>query len=470
VRAIRLRNNEPIAFATSSQRTTGGLRVTLVNTSAAQFNNLSITTVSYQRLTMWSLLRIVLMSSLLLPLAATSTALASNRSRSRSKYSVRTTLKAVDSDSDGNSDPDSAQMRRRDFFDFTFSDEGETLILPPFSVQLYPIEGNGGVLLDDSRRAIESTMGDYLLDTLTNAFLEESTVDLRSVQVKVVDERVIGTSGERRRLGQRFLRQGTEVALEAILTFSAQPIPDERNIQEDVKVSLSDTNMATFLEEYLALETSAEQLAAVDAAVLVVVPQTTDDDGLPEPPTAAPGERGSISEINQGIPVNVSGDDGGIDAIYPAAIVGVAVFILTVFFFAQRRQRVFDIEDSFVDDDDESKEEHISVDYDGKQQEEEDLRLRSAGPLQTVRMDDGQTTLHIPPINDSSSRVYEPSPMLLSSASSVSSSFTYEDHSYNSPSRGGGAGGGGGGGGYSPYGDGEGEEISRTSSNGFRMS
>jgi hypothetical protein len=422
---------------------------------------------------MWSLLRIVLTSSLLLPLAATSTALATNRSRSRSKYSVRTTLKVVDSDSDSDSDgdPDSTQMRRTAFFHFTFSDEGETLVLPLFSVQFYPKEGNSGVLEDDSKRAIESAMGDYLLDTLTNYFLEDSTVDLRSVRVNVVDWRVVGTSDERRRQSQRFLRQGTEVDLEATLTFSAQPIPNERNVQEDVEASLSDTNMAAFLDEYLELETTAAQVPAVDAAVLVVVPQTADDVGLPEQPTAAPGERGSISEINQGIPVNVADDDGGISAIFPAAIVGVAVFLLTVFFFAQRRQRVIDIEDSF-DDDDESKEEHISVDYDGKQQEEEELRLRSAGPLQSVRMDDGQTTLHIPPITDSSSRVYDASPMVLSSASSVSSSFTYEDYNYNSPSRGSGAGGGGGRGAYSPYGDGdgEGEEIGRTSSNGFCMS
>ncbi len=39
---------------------------------------------------------------------------------------------------------------------------------------------------------------------------------------------------------------------------------------KNVEASLSDTNIVTFLKEYLALESSAEQPVAVDVVVLVV--------------------------------------------------------------------------------------------------------------------------------------------------------------------------------------------------------
>jgi hypothetical protein len=145
--------------------------------------------------------------------------------------------------------------------------------------------------------------------------------------------------------------------------------------------------------------------------------------------TAAP-RNSTISEVNTTTPENLK-NNRGIDAIYPALICGVVVFILTALWLAHRRHRVVDIVDADADEYS-APMEHISVDYDGRQEAldiakqrqlehmrtQEDLeqyqneeiarRLRASrqenawynlagNAVQSEKMEDGRTTIHISP-------------------------------------------------------------------------
>jgi hypothetical protein len=103
----------------------------------------------------------------------------------------------------------------------------------------------------------------------------------------------------------------------------------------------------------------------------------------------------------------------------------VAVFIITALFLAHRAQNG-NLKDLDPDDDDDDNDGD-----DNRQMAPPANTFQANDPMRMVtslRMADGQTIIHIPPINTSSSRVYDPSPLVLSSASSMGSSFDERDY------------------------------------------
>jgi hypothetical protein len=325
----------------------------------------------------------------------------------RPRYSVRNMLAA-------NADT-STQTQRRDFA-VTFSDEGIPYGLPQFSIRLIPTPG---ILDNDSLSFIETEISDYLKVELKTHF-SDGEADLTDVIVIVANHEATGN-----RQRQRNLETGTQLDLLVTLMFEGQPHPKDNDIEEAMDEGLS--NMDTILNKLQ----GTPQLENV-ASLIVPTAAPTEGPTRSASPSAAPVTTGndgtdlSFSQANKGITTNIEPDGS---AFWPALIVGVAVFVLTVIFLAHRRTKVADVDESYDQDDvsvdcEENKDEiEVSATRTDSNKNQRDGNVDKMRILNTVEMDDGSTTIHIPPVTNSSSRVYDTSQMVLSTASSVGSSF-----------------------------------------------
>lgn len=312
---------------------------------------------------------------------------------------------------------------QRHLFDLTFSDEGVDYEMPPFSLNLSPTAGSP--LDNDSLRAIEIAMKDFLLDKLSDDF-----DGLTGVSVTVLSSEAITTR-------RRKLANGNQVEIGGTLKFEgATQVPSDAEIQANTDESLSD--MDTFLNDYLAVEAAnAPQLQSVTS----VVSLSSTTLAPTSPPSAAPTkDNTNFSQANKAIS---NQDDSKAKGLWPAAVVAVVAFALTILFIAHRRGKIVNVNDSF------DQESVDSVDYgdntDGievgfkerKQQQKSCIGIGKSqyldgnvDKMRTVESVpvDHNTTIHIPPVTNSSSRVYDSDPMVLSAASSVGSSFDDQDY------------------------------------------
>jgi transcriptional regulator of met regulon len=378
----------------------------------------------------------MMLLGLVLAISLLPAAVVAGSPRPRPRYSVRNVFTKQ------------TQTQQRGDYEITFSDEGVPYEVPVFRIQLVPTPGD---LDNDSLSAIESAMADYLLDELTNHWSDDDgTSELTDVSVTVVTHKSITTTRNRQ---LRSLETGTQLELLATLTFESQPLPSDTDVNEAMEVSLGDLT-SPFVTDYLSVEAMADapQLQAVTSGTWLSS-SDGDDTTTTLPPLVdttstngdgnGNGNGNQISQANQG--QMVADSNPSIKAVYPAAIVGVAVFLLTVLFLAHRRARV-DIGDngSFDDEDD------VSVDYEDDKDEIEVSAVAKKQPQPNnrnkknqldgnvdkmrmvesvpMKMEDFNTTIHIPPVTNSSSRVYDSSPMVLSIASSVGSSFDERDY------------------------------------------
>lgn len=330
--------------------------------------------------------------------------------------------------------------RQRKLFELqlTFSKEGEPLLLPIYQLQVFPTP----LPIDsDSALSMDAALGDFFKQYFDAKYPnvdgdDDDTVttdvpQFDSVLVETINVRTITSESKRTR--RRLQRQGTEFDIRTTLRFEDGVFPEYSQIKQDLQLLFDDVD--SFVSDYLPAYTTTA-LEQVDT--VTYIPGFTDapTTSPTTSPTASPSgdsttpRNGTVSEINQTAQAN--DDNGRLDAIYPALICGVVVFILTALWLAHRRNRVADIDV----DDYSAPIEHISVDYDGRQEamdlakerqrehqkEQERLeqfqneeiarRLRasrqgsslsnqawlfSGNTVQSERMEDGRTTIHISP-------------------------------------------------------------------------
>ena len=326
--------------------------------------------------------------------AASTTTTTNNNKHEGSKGELRhhrvRKLLSVDADS----------HHRQDFIgDITFSDEGHPLDLPDFSIVLKPTPASG--LNDEADIAIELAMSDYLLEEFSNSKALEGAPELTTVDVAVIGtETILSTSN---------------VLMEATLLFAEEePLPSDATVAEILNESLK--NLDKFVQDYLSqyLTVDLEDVSEAD----FIDPTTT-------APTQAPVGN-SISEVNEAIQVSQTNRE--LKTILPAAVAGVAAFFLTVLFLGHRRSKVAGMEDGYS-----SKGNDYSVQYLDSTDDSEVRKQRQANKanrMQSIPMEDGFTTVHVPPvISANSSGMYDASPpMIVSTASAVGSSFDELDY------------------------------------------
>lgn len=384
--------------------------------------------------------------------------------------------------------------RRKEFtLELTFSDEGEAIELPPYQLQLYPttqdLDDTSELFLETAledylRSRFEMWYPDVddeeEEEDAENGETSESTTPVFTMlTVDVWDMTSFQWDGSRRlhqppkpkRQGQQeqpisqersLQRYGTTLDVKTTLRFKEGNFPTSEQLEHDMETALFD-NFNIFLSEYLFVYATPE-LLAVDTGNYISG-FTNSPTSRPTPsPTVNSGNDGSgpvFSEANQQ-PVNVRDKENRWNALYPAIFCGVAMFLLTALWLAHRRTRISDLDVDSESDGGSSSctpsdMEHISVDYDGRaeareleleqerynyeqqqlqmeraqQLQEQQYRSRPmAGPLQSVQIRDGQTTVHVPPImmdGRSGSRRYEPSTILVRTASNLDGSFYHND-------------------------------------------
>lgn len=346
--------------------------------------------------------------------------------------------------------------RRRKLFllAMTFSQEGEPIDLPAFRFQVFP---TNGTLTTENALEMERALEDYLKSYFGLLFPQtneevDGTPQFVSVDVSIQNMSPV-TSDETRR--RQLQRQGTEFNILTTLRFVDSTFPAYgvlNSTMQDAMVNNFDQFLTSFLPYY-----ATTDLADIDSGKYI--------SGFTDPPTfkptAAPtavvNTRGSISEVNENL---VPADDQGnkfLNPIYPAVICGVAVFILTAIWLSYRRKKGDDYETGA---DDLSDIEHVSVDFDGRQEalemererlakhrrEQEELERQqqemlkqkeitalpdtknrkrpwhiTGGPVQSVDMNDGKTRIYVQPGRATYADVRRiETPMILNAASSTS--------------------------------------------------
>lgn len=341
----------------------------------------------------------------------------------------------------------------------TFSKEGQPVDLPSFQLQIFPTAGN---LTLDSELSVEQAIEDYLRTYFKTLYPnlddddDDETPQFNSIEVDVTGMRPV--TSEDTRHGRRLQRQGTEFNVQTIMRFNDGIFPEYGALEESMQDAMFN-NFNEFLTSFLPLY-STEELSGVDSGNYI--------SGFTDPPTLSPSmvptdSRGIISEINSNIPVNVQ-NTWGINPIYPAVICGGAVFILTALWLSYRRKRIAD-----ADMDALSGIDHISVDFDGRQEaldlerqrhrqqrklrktqeyseEDKERQIEEESPrkenrkrpwhisgeqVQSYSMEDGRTTVHITPegatyADESKTEL----PMIINVASSMSG-VSYRDDGHD---------------------------------------
>lgn len=331
---------------------------------------------------------------------------------------------------------------------------------------------------------MEAALDDYLTAYFKGLYPELDTdpVDgapqFLSASVGVASMAPITSDNARRNLQQR---SGTQFDVETTLRFQDGIFPEYGELESNMQDAMFN-NFDVFLADYLFFYGTPD-LANIDSGTYIsgftTPPEATDN------PTAAPSASigGSISQINESVPVNAQ-DGDGINPLYPAIGCGVVMFVLTALFLSYRRKRLLDMDVSTDDSDIE----HISVDFDGRQeavelererqlqyqkeqqmiheqQEREMLQQqqqleaqrkknnnkrknkfgwsKSKVPVEKIQMEDGRTTIHIAPVipdedseydqrPDEDDSVYDRRrgelPMIFNVASSMSHESFHDDH------------------------------------------
>ncbi len=325
--------------------------------------------------------------------------------------------------------------RQREIFELqlTFSKEGDPIDLPMFYLQVFPTP----IPLDvDSEMGMERALADFFKIYFDVKYpqleddIETSSPQFNSATVDIVEMRTITSQNTRNR---KLQRQGTEFDIRTVLRFDYGVFPDYAQLKDDIQSVFDDFNL--FLTDFLPAYTTTS-LQLIDSGLYIsgfTDPPTTSPTTTipPSAPPTADTARNTVSEINQNAQINKKNGDG-LGGIYPALICGVIVFLLTVLWLSYGRRKVADIESDEYSVPTAAG--HISVDFDGRQEaldlekdrhfqhqmqqeileqyqnEEIAQQLRttkrknhkrpwhiSGGHIQSERMEDGRTTIHISP-------------------------------------------------------------------------
>ena len=334
--------------------------------------------------------------------------------------------------------------------------------LPPFQIQLFPTPGD---LQLASKLAVEKSIDDYLTAYFGISYPDlevddSSTPQFYSANAQIKGTRPVTSNATRLR---KLSIEGTEFDVSAVLRFRDSVFPDYQAMKAIMQDAMAN-NFSSFLKHFLPTYATPE-IQGVDSGYYISGFTNPPSSSPTAAPTAAPTAgtslshgSGSLSQSNKSIPVNVKGNGGGINPIYPAIGCGVIVFILTALWLSYRRKRVNDCEmDDWSDID------HVSVDFDGRQEaleveqerqrkhleeqerleqeeqqaiqrnekaREENSRKRPWNILgrhvQNVPMGDGRTTIHMgSPSNADEAQTQ--TPIILNAASNMSGASFHDD-------------------------------------------
>ena len=316
--------------------------------------------------------------------------------------------------------------------------DGYKQTIPSFILDLYVTKGD---LSSEALYALEAALNSFLITGL----LENTTMAAGDSNVKSVNATIVSTksitlgSG-----GNRDLQEtGTQVVVDTVVEFRNSPTPTQHELRVIVGQMFQNvTNLIQLLQglnqkEFMALT----MIVHHDILVPTASPTTTGPNihstlaptifnGNTHPPMM----NNIFAQSNEQLQVSSSHSTN----VLPAVGVAIAVFILTAMFFAYRRRkwRVHDLDDysnDIVDDGDVA-----DGDNEDSNPNIQPLKLTSYDPnagVRSIAMDDGKTTIHIPPddpvaaaavaVEAAGSTVNSPrgGPIILSSASSVTSSF-----------------------------------------------
>jgi len=290
--------------------------------------------------------------------------------------------------------PQTAALSQRQLEDEDFDlSRGQAVTLAPILLQLY--ETSSEPLSFDAVRALEFAMNDFLLDAL---FFQESLQGIRS-EVRL----------QRAVLQQTTETPGTETVLQVGLQFDdAATLPSLGTLQQDVDLAFAtDESLQRFVDDYLVpTARGIQDWELVQSAVYVSASDrvTTSPTASPTESEAFTGNTGDNSNVDRGnsggstnfaaanTQVQAQPKDPAWKALYPAAIAFVSMFVLTAIILGARRQRVIDVNDlASQDDDDDDDDSQIEPDFPPQQ-----IEIAQEIPLHSLRMDDGQTFVHLP--------------------------------------------------------------------------
>eukprot|EP00934_Nitzschia_sp_Nitz4_P003711 Nitzschia sp. Nitz4//scaffold27_size158506//117784//119484//NITZ4_002616-RA/size158506-processed-gene-0.243-mRNA-1//1//CDS//3329545536//3701//frame0 len=384
----------------------------------------------------------------------------------------------------------------RQLFDFdkiTFSEDGEPVELPAYQIQLYPTTQS---ISDTSQLAIETSLEEYLRNHFEDLYPKTDNdnggdddssgpPEFVSVSVSVVGAtsfeygRVRSlqtaadatTSSSTRPHDRSLVAYGTTLDVETTMRFQDGNFPSSSDLEANMEDALFD-NFNVFLSDYLSVYATPELLGVDTGNYLSgFTPSPTMS---PTKPTMAPTiSSGVIAGANRDQPVNATDDGNWLKSLYPAIFCGVAMFMLTGLWLASRRVRMSEVDDgSYLDGESKSYPEsmapssameHISVDYDGRQEarelaeaeamerERQSQRIEREreyqrqkrrgmqemganskyhlGLIHSVPMTDGETTVHVPPSMEyrSSSKRYDPTAITMRQGSSIQGSYNHEE-------------------------------------------
>jgi hypothetical protein len=322
-----------------------------------------------------------------------------------------------------------ADVERRNFA-ITFSADGIPIILPFMKLQLFPTSGQ---LSNNARVILGSAFSDYLRDQLTKEWDKDDTIaDISSVTVEIMGVRAIGDVSRR-----LVVTTGSEATIQTTLTFDALDSPPSDAIITQA-VDKATKNLDKFVKDYLitsgldellnvesadAIEDSGTQGFSVPSAA--PVPDDVGNNNNNNNPTGGgPGPKGGgLSQANEQLNNNPE-PAGNLRILIPASVAGLAVFMLTAFFIAQRRRNVTDLDDSYNDNDRFNDEIDVRS---GSRFGKDDIEVRpirlgmDTHNRDMNMMDGGRTTMHIP------ARDYAPSPIRITASSASSSSAAFSD-------------------------------------------
>jgi hypothetical protein len=308
-----------------------------------------------------------------------------------------------------------AQQQERRNFAITFSADGIPIVLPFMKLELFPTSGQ---LSNNARVILGSAFSDYLRNELSNKWdKDDSIADLSSVTVEIMSVRAIGNIS-------RQATTGSEATIQTTLIFDALDSPPSDAIIADA-VDKATKNLDKFVKDYLVTSGLAEfenvnTASAIEDAVPTAAP-VLDDVGNNNDNNKNPPGGGGIAKANEQLNNN---DDpsGNLRILIPASVAGLAVFMLTAFFIAQRRRNVTDLNDSYSDNDGITDEIDVAS---GSRFGKDDIEVRpnrlGMDTHNRDMMDGGRTTMHIP------ARDYAPSPIRTTASLASSSSAAFSD-------------------------------------------
>lgn len=269
--------------------------------------------------------------------------------------------------------------RRQQDFVITFSQDGTPIELPLMRLQLFPTTGT---LSNNGEVILASAFSQYLKDELDKEWEKDASIAaLTGVSAEVMGLKAITSIA-------RQSQDGTEATILTTLTFDGLESPPSDAIIT-AGVAKATNNLNKFVSEYL-VPSGLPEFSGIQSAAAIVASRNS----APTPAPVIDDERNGRGPNALNEQLNNTPEPSDLNVLIPASVAGLAVFMLTAFFIAQRRKLHLE------DDDDDDKRYDIDI-YSGSRPGKDEIEV---SPNAYLGGDNGgRTAMHMNAMMDSSS-------------------------------------------------------------------